>query len=128
MTALRRLLLAPVLLVTLGCESTYDSIERFFCEDNHLISCEEHPWHQVPGHYTFAGVTIIVFVPLLPIWLAETLIFEQGTETGRQISKLVAGSVGAVVGSAVALPFYVGGLPWEERCGGGSTPESQPGR
>ena len=115
--------LLPALLVCslTGCASIYDSIERFVADDNHLISCEEHPWHSVPGSFVATVVTCVVLVPLLPVFLAETAIFDQGVETGHQVSKLVAGTIGCAVGSAVALPLFIVGLPWE--FGGSGTPQ-----
>jgi len=96
-----------------GCAATADFLEHTLWRDNHLLAREDHPWHSGPGQLVGGVVGCIVFVPLLPVFLLETIVEGEPMESGHQVSKVLAGTVGGVAGSIIAMPFYVIGFPLE---------------
>jgi hypothetical protein len=108
----RPLLLAALLALPLlsGCRSI---------DVDHLLGSDgpfrRHPWHQWPARAGMFAVTVPLTVVLLPVALLEDAL--TGSSLLRKqspgVTSYLVGVPATIGASAVALPFYVLGLPWE---------------
>jgi len=103
-----------------GCKSTCRAVSDFVLDDNHLITCEEHGWHSVPAKVAAFATVLVLAIPAQVLAAAEALVTWDGSRADLKecdsATKACVSVIAGGVGSLIALPFYIGGLPWESSC------------